>query len=272
MRIRLLLSTAVVLLGACRKPSEEGVLARVGGSAITEAEFRRKLSEVAPDYQNYVLTPNGRRQFLDVLIREKMILEAARADGVTQTPEFTQRMEELRKEEAERMAEARDYLATRLWLEQLRRAGAIKVTDDEVRDYHRKNPREVLVRHILLPTAQDAEETMHRLRAGARFASVAQKISLDADTASEGGLMKPMLPGEIIPELEGVFKMRVGELAGPIRSKLGYHVLLKESERSISLKDASDRIHSLLEKQKLDKHLQSLQGSFPVEVVDAQFK
>jgi parvulin-like peptidyl-prolyl isomerase len=262
----------VFLLSGCPKRNDSAV-ARVGKAVITEAEFRRKLSEVSPDYQNYVLTPHGRRQFLDVLIREKMILEAAKADGMALTSEFKERMDQLRKEEADRLAEARDYMLTRLWLERLRKDGELKVTDDEVQQYHKDHPTEISARHVLLATAEEAEEVLKRIRSGnASFKSAAQKESLDADTANQGGLMRPALMGEIIPELEVLFKMRLGEVGGPVRSKFGYHVLVKESERSIPFNDAEERIRNILEKQKLDKHLQSLQASYPVEVIDAQFR
>ncbi|MEE8424894.1 MAG: peptidylprolyl isomerase [Elusimicrobiota bacterium] len=260
-------------LSACAK-TEESVVAHVGNAVITESEFRRKLAEVAPDYQNYVMTPHGRRQFLDVLIREKMILQAARGDGVGASPEFKDRMRSLRKDEARKLAEARDYLLTRLWLDRLREKGVLKVTDEDVRAFHRKHPKEVQVRHILLPTAEEAESVLKRLRREGKssFAAIAKKSSLDADTAAAGGQMRPQLFGEIIPELEVVYKMRVGELGGPVRSNFGYHILLKEKERRTRLSKVRERIREIIEKQRLDEHLKSLQASFPVEVVDAQFK
>ena len=85
--------------------------------------------------------------------------------------------------------------------------------------------------------------------------------------------MPPAIYGEIIPDLEDIaFRMRLGEVAGPIKSKFGYHVLKKESEHRLDLTVAHDRIAKILEKQKFDKHLQSIQEKFPVEVVDEQFK
>ncbi|MFH1726366.1 MAG: peptidylprolyl isomerase [Elusimicrobiota bacterium] len=269
-----LLAPVVLLLGSlsCRRFETDEVVARVGKSAITQSEFRRKLEEVAPGYQDYVLTPHGRRQFLDVLIREKLIIEAARADGVDGSPEFKDRMIQLRKEEEEKIREARDYLLARLWLDRLREKGVIGVTDDEVRDFHRRHDGEVVARHILLATAAEAEAVLKRIRLGASFAQEAKMRSLDADTAGQGGRMSPALYGEILPDLGVLFKMGVGELGGPVRSTFGYHVLLKEGARKVPLHSSKDRIRSILEKQKLDRHLQSLQASYRVEVVDAQLE
>lgn len=256
---------------SCRRGAED-VVARVGNVTITQAEFREKLAEVSPDYQNYVVTPYGRRQFLQVLIREKLILEAAQAEGVPSLPEFKDRMDRLRKEEEEKLAEARDYLLARLWLDQLRDRGVISVTDEEVKDYHRKHPTELSASHILLATSEDAEEVLGKVRAGANFAAQAKEHSLDADTAHQGGRMRPALYGEVIPELEVLFSMKPGELGGPVKSTFGYHVLWKEKEAPVPFEPVADRLRLVVEKEKLDKHLKSLQASFRVEVLDAQFK
>ena len=92
--------------------------------------------------------------------------------------------------------------------------------------------------------------------------------------AADGGRIPPALYGEtIIPELQDIIvKMRIGEIAGPIKSKLGYHVIKKESERRVELEEARERIARLMERQKLDRYLQTVQEKFPVEVVDEQFK
>ncbi|MBI4385760.1 MAG: peptidylprolyl isomerase [Elusimicrobia bacterium] len=260
----------VVFLGCSRR--RDPVLARVGKLAITEAEFRRRLGEVTQEYQNYVLTLNGRRQFLDVLIREKMMLSAATDAGVLNSSEFKAQMDRLRAEEEERLAEGRDYLLMRLWLEDLRRRGTLLVSDEEVRAHYDRHPREVLVRHILLATSDEAESALRKLRGGTNFSSLAKTKSLDAETAISGGMMRPAIYGEVIPELEDViFRGRTGETLGPVRSKFGYHILRKESERKLSFDAAEERIRKTMEKQKLDRHLQSLQSRYPVEVMDVQF-
>lgn len=269
-RLRIL-PLAALLFAAC-KP-QDPVVARVGSMTITQSEFQRKIQDVSQGYQSYVVTPNGRRQFLDILIREKMIVAAANGSDVRKSPEFRSQLERLRAEEEDRLREGREYLLTSLWLEQLREKGVVKASDDETRDWHKKHPMEVEVRHILLATPGEAEAMAKKARDGANFALLAKGASLDAATAADGGKMPPAIYGEIIPDLEdAVFRMRVGEIIGPIKSKFGYHVLKKDSERKLDYEPARDRIARLLEKQKLDRYLQSIQEKFPVEVVDEQFK
>lgn len=270
---RLLAATLLVLLSAACRGEKDPVVARVGKLKITQSEFQRKLGEVSQGYQDYVLSPSGRRQFLDVLIREKLVLAAAQQSDVPRSPEFRAQLEKLRKEEEERVREGGDYLLTSMWIEDLRRNGELKVDESDVRDYLAKHPVEVDMRHVLLATPEAAAEVAKRLRAGANFAKIAKEESLDAATAADGGRLPTSLYGEVIPELEEVvFRMRVGEIGGPLKSKFGYHVLRKDGEKKVTLEEGRARVMRLLEKQKLDAHLQSIQTKFPVEVVDEQFR
>ena len=270
---RFALPAALLLAAAACRSEKDPVLAKVGKLKITQSEFQRKLGDVSQGYQDYVLSPHGRRQFLDVLIREKMVLAAAQQSDVPRSAEFRGKLEQLRREEEERVREGGEYLLTTMWIEDLRRRGVLKVDEADVRDYHEKHPTEVELRHVLLGTAEAAESAAKRLRAGASFQKVAKDESLDAVTAADGGRLPPSLYGEMIPELEDiVFRMRVGEIGGPLKSKFGYHVVKKDGEKRLTLDQARQRVARLLEKQKLDAHLQNIQDKFAVEVVDEQFR
>jgi len=261
-----------LFLTACRG-EKDPVVARVGKLKITQSEFQRKLGEVSQGYQDYVMSPSGRRQFLDVLIREKLVLAAAQQSEVPRSAEFRAQLEKLRKEEEDRVREGGDYLLTSMWIEDLRRRGELKVDESDVRDYLTKHPVEVDMRHVLLGTPEAAAEVAKRLRGGANFVKVAKEESLDAATAMDGGKLPTSLYGEVIPELEEiVFRMRTGEIGGPLKSKFGYHVLRKDGEKKVALEEGRARVARLLEKQKLDIYLQSIQTKFPVEVVDEQFR
>lgn len=263
-----------LLLSACRG-EKDPVLARVGKLKITQGEFQRKLGEVSAGYQDYVLTPSGRRQFLDVLVREKLVLAAAQQSDVPRSADFRSRLEQLRRDEEERVREGGEAMLTMMWIEDLRKRGAIRPSDDEIRAYMNKYPSEVDIRHVLLATSDKAESVAKRVRGGANFAKVAEKESLDATTAATGGRFPPLLYGEVLPELEEVvFRMRIGEIGGPLKSKFGYHVLRKDAEHKISYdnEEQRERVTRLIEKQKLDRYLQQVQEKFPVEVVDDQFK
>lgn len=274
MRRAYLLLPAALAFAACHG-DRDPVLARVGKLKITQSEFQRKLAEVSSGYQDYVLTPSGRRQFLDVLIREKLVLAVAQHSDVSRSAEFRGRLEQLRRDEEDRVRDGSESLLTSLWVEDLRARGELKVSDAEVREYVAKYPMEVDIRHVLLAAPEKAEVVAKKLRSGANFAKVAKEQSLDASTASQGGKFPPLMYGEVIPELEEVvFRMRVGEIGGPLKSKFGYHVVKKDAEHRLSpdSEETRERVTRLIEKQKLDRYLQQMQEKFPVEVVDEQFK
>ena len=49
---------------------------------ISASEFRSRMQETPPAYQHYVASPEGRRQFLNILVREKVLLVEARKSGM----------------------------------------------------------------------------------------------------------------------------------------------------------------------------------------------
>jgi parvulin-like peptidyl-prolyl isomerase len=59
----------------------------------------------------------------------------------------------------------------------------------------------------------------------AQFAALAKKHS-DDGSSSSGGDLGYLTQGETIKELdEAIFKMKQGEIRGPVRSPIGYHIL-----------------------------------------------
>lgn len=269
--ILLFILFSAAFLGGCR-PSEP-LVAKVGPEKITVSEFQKKLTSVAPEYQNYLLTPSGRRQFVEVLAREKLILLAAQNSPAAQSSELRQELERMQEEQRQRLQEYREYLLTKIWLEDLRKEGELAVSQEELEEYHRKHPSEVILHHILLSSPEEAELVYKRLRRGESFSELARRKSLDVETSRKGGRLPPFMFGEILPELVDVaFQMRVGEYSGVVRSKFGYHILRKDAQRNVAFTQARDRIRKILEKEKLDRHLESLQSKYPVEIIDAQIQ
>lgn len=263
---------ACVFACACGS-NKDHVMARVGKLDITQSDFHRKLTEVASEYQNYLLTPNGRKQFLDILVREKLILAAAKDSSVSGSRKYKDEIAKMQEEFDSRMKDYKDYLLTKMWLDDLKEKGVMQVSEDEIREHHKKHPYEIYLDHIVVSTPEEAETIMRKVRSGASFQNTARTLSLDADTASRGGRLPPFLYGEFLPDLEDVaFKMRVGEIQGVVKSKFGYHVLRKNGEKPLSYEEAKERISKLLKKKKLDEYLETLQSKYKVEVLDDQYK
>ncbi len=271
--LALTIPAATVFFFAACKGGPEQVIARVGGMKITQADFNKKIMEIAPEYQSYLLTSNGRKQFLDILIREKLILAAARSSPAAKSEKYKSEIKNMEQEFETRLGEFKDYILTKMWIDGLKADGSILAVDGEIQEYHKKHHTEVLLDHILLAAPEEAEIVMRKVRSGAGFAAMAKAKSLDAETAGSGGKIAPFIHGEFLPDLEdAAFKMKTGETQGVVKSKFGYHVLKKNGERDIVLNDsAKTRIRRLLEKNKLDAYLEKLQSNYKVEVLDEQF-
>jgi parvulin-like peptidyl-prolyl isomerase len=119
----------------------------------------------------------------------------------------------------------------------------VKLTHDEVERYFRSHldaysaEELVHVRHILIATSgagalpdaearARAESLLTRLRAGGDFATLAAQYSDDPATKLEGGDVGMFRRGQMREAFErAAFAMRPGDITGPVRTEVGYHIL-----------------------------------------------
>jgi len=135
-------------------------------------------------------------------------------------------------------------------LEQVGR-GAPEVTEDEVRGYYTENqarfafPETREARHILVTVNDDFTENSHEA-ALARIGHIREEIGTDplywaerfgekaatsseCPTAMQQGRLGRVRPGQLYPELDAaLFAMQQGEIAGPIETEIGFHLLYCE--------------------------------------------
>jgi parvulin-like peptidyl-prolyl isomerase len=109
----------------------------------------------------------------------------------------------------------------------------VKVTDAEVRKYYEKNKRRYAtaarreIRQILVDADQRAlaQRLVNQLRSGASFAQLARRYSRDPRTKTSGGRLE-IVKGDAEAAFEGVvFSAPRGTIAGPVRTKFGWHVI-----------------------------------------------
>jgi len=146
------------------------------------------------------------------------------------------------------------------------------VSDDEVAIFYLQHPEKFTrpetrrARHILItvnpdfpensPEAARARleallpEAQQRVEA---FAGVAERHS-ECPSALEGGVIGDVPRGKLYPALDAaLFEMAPGEVAGPLESDVGYHLLLCESvtpSETATLEQAAPRIREALEERK----------------------
>jgi peptidyl-prolyl cis-trans isomerase D len=129
-------------------------------------------------------------------------------------------------------------------------SAGITVTEVEIRDFYAEElsrdpmlyttPDQRRARHILVSIDGNEEEAgdrarqlAERIRAGEDFASIAKEESDDTGSASLGGDLDWIERGAMdAPFEDALFAMEVGEIAGPVKTPFGYHVILLEEIRS----------------------------------------
>ncbi|MDQ7774056.1 MAG: peptidylprolyl isomerase [Elusimicrobiales bacterium] len=264
---------ALGLLLSCSGKEEGKVIARVGGEKITDAQLEEKLSGISPAYRDFLDTPAGRRQFLEVLINEKLILLAARKSGVASSAAYKEQIESMEKDLEAKLEEFRGYLLTKLWIEDLKQK-TLGTTDEEIAAYYAENPNEIVVDHLMYPTHDEAEAVLRRVKSGADFSKLARDRAGEKGLMTGSGRMPPMMKGEFIPELEDMaFKMKVGEVQGVVKTKFGNHLIKKISQtRKSRGPETDERVRRILEKKKFDAHMEKLQAELKVEVLDEDYK
>jgi foldase protein PrsA len=110
------------------------------------------------------------------------------------------------------------------------------VSDDEVERYYRSHlrgyerPATRRVRHILVPTRAQADELERKLRAGADFAALARRYSIDASTATSGGALA-VTRGQTRPAFDRVaFSLKTDAIAAPVRTQSGWEIIQATSD------------------------------------------
>ncbi|MBL4908746.1 MAG: peptidylprolyl isomerase [Alteromonadaceae bacterium] len=80
-------------------------------------------------------------------------------------------------------------------------------------------------RHILVKTEKQANELKAKIIKGADFAQLAKKFSL-CSSKKKGGDLGEFRPGQMVKAFDNVvFKKKVLEVHGPVKTKFGYHLI-----------------------------------------------
>jgi len=291
----LLAGCVVFLVAGCGKGSEirkasspEGagdptrIVLNVEGSAFAASDFDRYVRTNAGKGK---LSDLSLSRLFDKFVEEKLLLEAARRQGVLLSPE--EKNNYLVKLAGESWPEEAAVLTPRDQDESVFTRPLIdkyayplikdiRVQDEEVRAYyegHKKDfllPERVKVSQILLETENKAVEVLRKLEnAGDKeFRMIAEEESAGPE-AFKGGEMGIFKNGDLPYEMEKViFALEEGKLSRVVESSYGYHIfrldkkfppqLLSEAEAapSIRVKILDGKV-----KEALALHLEELRKS-----------
>ncbi len=147
----------------------------------------------------------------------------------------------------------------------------LKISEQELKEYYESHkdseffrPEARKLRHILIAVKPGEDETKAREKAEKILAEIkgpedvarlAKKYSDDPHTKDEGGELGFVTKKDLFASLQGpVFSAKEGDIIGPIKSPLGYHIILIEKIRPkgyIPFEKVKDKILAHLKDQKV---------------------
>ena len=235
-----------------------------------------------------------RDQAMTNLINRKLLEDAIAEAGLTaDAGETEKRMAEIKasfgsdQAFSDRLASVgmseeilRDEMETAVMVEKLiaEHGDFEKVEDSDVRAYYEENkerfqePEKRRASHILIAVdpnstsaekavaRQEAEQVLAQLKGGADFAELAGTHS-GCPSKDQGGDLGFFPRGQMVKPFEdAAFGLAVGELSGVVETQFGYHIIKvtdREEGRAVPFEEASERIASFLESQRMQAAMES---------------
>jgi peptidyl-prolyl cis-trans isomerase SurA len=263
---------ALVLLLAATPASArvvEKIAAVVGEDIVLSSEveehaapFMQEISAMPNPTQRAARASALRREILDRLVDERLIIQQAAELKLSVSSEDVDRsIEQIKKENGgltdaqltselvkagQSMASYRQEIKKQILRYRVLNIAVgskVTVSDTDVQSYydgHMKSGDHVQVKasHIFVAIPENADgvtlkakekfahDLLERAQKGEDFAKLAKDFSQDPATRDEGGDLgyfgRDMLPK---PIEEMVFSMKVGEVRGPVRADRGFHVI-----------------------------------------------
>ncbi len=244
------LSVAIIAIGPAgllAAAESNKPLAKVGSDTITESDMAVLMNAVPQRFRNLYQSDEAKKQTLDYIVNVHVLAKEAQNQGMDRSDSFRRLMDFTKKD-----------LLARLYLEQQAK-GLPLPTEQEAKAYYDANidqykvPETIHLRHILVKTEKEADDALKKLKKGAKFEDLASKGSV-CPSRVDGGDLDWLPRGRLVKEVEdAAFAMKPNEIAGPVKSRYGYHVLLVEGKRPARQRDFADIKAFIIEELKTKK-------------------
>lgn len=206
-------------LPGCTKEngSEEAgpVVAAVGEREIKLREVTDPIIASSVNYDTPELELKARRRELDKLIQQKLLIIGA----YTRALDADIGIVELIDREKDK------FLLDELYRTQV--LANVSVPESDVKAWYEHFFDRVRPKHIVVATKELADSILMQLNGGADFGDLAERYSIDKSTATRGGdLGREFYWGELVsPIQDELFRLKEGEVAGPVKSDFGWHII-----------------------------------------------
>ncbi|PIR17997.1 MAG: hypothetical protein COV46_01865 [Deltaproteobacteria bacterium CG11_big_fil_rev_8_21_14_0_20_49_13] len=219
------------------------MLVTVNGTAITESDLDF-LSTINPRLKMQLNTPFGKKQILDNMVEQELLYQAALKRGLQRDASAKAKIELYKK-----------VIIAQAYIESEMKKAAKVYYESNKAEFERLQISDILIKYAA-PAQKDtkakkgapapkgkvtrskevalklANEIKAKIEGGMEFAAAAKEYSEDTVTKNSGGELGRVSKNDprlerrgYGPLLEKAFSMQVGEVAGPIETSDGFHLI-----------------------------------------------
>jgi peptidyl-prolyl cis-trans isomerase C len=272
--IPLVIVTSALILTACEpKPTtsastapavkKEDAIASVNGQYISKKTLEDLEKDLAQ--RSHGQAPAfPKEKLVDELVQREILVQDAVQKKLDQSPEVIVQLDAARK-----------AILTQASLQAYLKANPI--TDADIKkEYDSKvgggSGTEYKASHILVKTEDEAKKLIAELDKGAKFATLANKHSLDAKESQNGGDLGWFSSTQMVqPFSEAVAKLEKGKYTkDPVKTQFGWHIILSEDTRKQTpppLEAVKEQLTPMLQREKITTMVEGLRKQAKVEIL-----
>ena len=233
---------ATLVLAHCEGGVSSGkTVVSINGKKITEGDLEF-LGTINPSIKGQIASPFGRKHIVDNLVEQELLYQASTKKGLQNDPKVKAKIDLYRRViiaqalmENELETAAKKYYDTNVQeFEQLKMSQIMiaYATPEDLKKESGKKKAAQPKKRTEAEALQVAQALRARLDKGEDFAAIAKEVSEDPMSKARGGDMGPISRKDEKLERRGMstlvekaFELKVGELAGPIKTDKGYHII-----------------------------------------------
>jgi parvulin-like peptidyl-prolyl isomerase len=208
----------------------EGFVAKVNGVGISAADYERAIERSV--VSGFARDRSLEQTVFQDLINQELIRQGAPSLGIVISQadveaEVAAQREMAGSEEAWRQSLLLNNYSEEEWFAAQEDALLTLQVRNKLIEPYLSDVEQVNARHIIVRSLEEAQAAMDRLNNGEGFATLAAEVSIDVTTREAGGSLGWFARNELLyPNLEEVaFSLEVGQIAGPIQTIIGYHII-----------------------------------------------
>ncbi len=195
-------------------------VAKVNGKVVKDVDVKEALSQVNEGQRkNLMKDPNTRRQIVNSVIEQELLVQEAEKEKIGDTAEYKQAVEAFRKQ----------YFANIVLQKNL----GSKMTESAAKKFYEANKRNystdrVHALHILVADEDKARELLGQAKpmSNEDFQGLAEKFSKDPSAKNNRGDLGVFGRGRMVKEFtDAAFGASAGETIGPVKTAFGYHII-----------------------------------------------